>query len=171
VESDPQYPAIYHLGFVIPDFNETRIINGAFLGDLDFYRHFPLEVADVEYRGRTVSYSADVAFYDSGNIRVELIQPTGEGPSPYHDHLAAHDGQASVHHVAYLVDSIDAHVARATQRGSDPRLVIQAPLPAGNGRYAYYEGLLDGIVVEFIQRHATPGTEETMGESSNDDIK
>ncbi|WP_224760533.1 VOC family protein [Salinibacterium sp. ZJ450] len=107
----------------------------------------------IEYRGSTVSYSADVAFYDSGNIRVELIQPTGDGPSPYHDHLAAHGGQASVHHVAYLVDSIDEHVARATERGSSPRLVVGAPLPAGNGRYAYYEGLMDGIVVEFIERH------------------
>ena len=152
MEPDPRYPAIYHLGFVIPDFDKTRIINGAFLGDLDFYRHFRLEVADVQYRGSTVSYSADVAFYDCGNIRVELIQPIGDGPSPYHDHLAAHDGQASVHHVCYLVDSIDEHVARATQRGADPRLVLQAPLPAGNGEYAYYEGLLDGIVTEFIQR-------------------
>jgi hypothetical protein len=32
--------------------------------------------------------------------------------------------------------------------------VLQAPLPAGNGRYAYYEGLLDGIVTEFIQRQS-----------------
>lgn len=154
MEPDPQYPAIYHLGFVVPDFDETRNINGAFLGDLDFYRHFPLQVAEVEYCGAAASYSADVAFYDSGNIRVELIQPTGDGPSPYHDHLAAHDGQASVHHVAYLVPSIDEHIARTIERGGNPRLVIEAPLPAGNGRYAYYEGLLDGIVVEFIERHS-----------------
>lgn len=153
MEPDPRYPAMYHLGFVVPDFDTTRSINGAFLGELEFYRHFPLEVADVEYGGTTVSYSADIAFYDSGNIRVELIQPTGDGPSPYHDHLAAHGGQASIHHVAYLVDSIDEHLALATERGSDPRLIVGAPLPAGNGRWAYYEGLLDGIVVEFIERH------------------
>lgn len=152
MEPDPRYPAIHHLGFVVPDFAATRAINGAFLGDLDFYRHFLLEVADAEYRGSTVSYSADIAFYDSGNIRIELIQPTGDGPSPYHDHLAAHDGRASIHHVAYLVSSIDEHLARTTARGNRPRLVIEAPLPAGNGRFAYYEGLLDGTVVEFIER-------------------
>jgi hypothetical protein len=101
-----------------------------------------------------VSYSADVAFYDSGNIHVELIQPIRDGPSPYHDHLATHDCRASVHHVCYLVDSIDEHVARARQRGADPRLVLRAPLPTGNGQYAYYEGLLDGIVVEFVQRQS-----------------
>ncbi|MGO4689669.1 VOC family protein [Glaciibacter sp. 2TAF33] len=152
--SDPRYPAIYHLGFVVPDFTETSNINGAFLGDLTFYRHFLLEVTGAEYGGRTVSYSADVAFYDSGNIRIELIQPTGDGPSPYHDHLAAHGGRASVHHVAYLVDSIEEHIARATDRGSHPQLILEAPLPAGNGRYAYYEGLLDGIIVEFLERHS-----------------
>ena len=153
MDPDPRYPAIYHLGFVVPDFSVTRKINGAFLGDLDFYRHFPLEVTDVEYRGDTISYSADIAFYDSYNIRVELIQPTGDGPSPYHDHLAAHDGQASMHHIAYLVDSIDEHIARATAAGSSPQIVLEAPLPARNGRFAYYDGLLDGVVVEFIERH------------------
>ena len=38
MEPDPHYPAIYHLGFVVPDFDETRNINGVSLGDLDFYR-------------------------------------------------------------------------------------------------------------------------------------
>ncbi|WP_173922402.1 VOC family protein [Agromyces sp. Marseille-P2726] len=151
---DPQYPAIYHLGFVVPDFDASREINGAFLGDLDFYRRFTLEVDDVSYRGTTVSYSAEIAFYDSRNIRIELIQPIGEGPSPYHDHLAAHGGRPSVHHVAYLVESIDEHLTRATGRGSSPRLILEAPLPAGNGRYAYYDGLLDGVVVEFLERHS-----------------
>ena len=154
MEPDPRYPSIYHLGFVVPDFDTTRLINGAFLEDFEFYRHFPLEVREAEYLGNTVSYTADIAFYDSGNIRVELIQPTGDGPSPYHDHLAAHDGRASVHHIAYLVDSIDEHIERATAAGSSPQVIIEAPLPAGNGRFAYYDGLLDGIVVEFIERHA-----------------
>lgn len=150
---DPQFPAIYHLGFVVPDIEATRETNGAFLGAVEFYRHFSMEVPDVEYRGRVVTYTADVAFYDSGNIRVELIQPTGPGPSPYHDHLAASGGKGGVHHVAYLVESIDEHLARARAGGGEPRLVLEAPLPAGNGRYAYYDGLLEGIVVEFIERH------------------
>jgi hypothetical protein len=152
---EQRHPGIYHLGFVVPDFAETRQINGRFLGDIDFYRHFPLEVTDVRYRGETISYSADVAFYDSGNVRVELIQPTGHGPSPYHDHLARNDGKASIHHIAYLVDSIDEHIERTRSNGGGPELLLEAPLPGGDGRFAYYEGLLEGIVVEFVERRST----------------
>lgn len=154
MKPDPRYPEIYHIGFVVPDMADTQEMNRAFLGELDIYRRLDLEVADAHYCGAQVSYAADVAFYDSGNLRVELIQPVGDGPSPYHEHLAAHGGTASVHHIAYLVDSIDDHLQRATERGSRPRLILEAPLPGGNGRYAYYEGLLAGVITELIERIA-----------------
>lgn len=148
---EPKFPAVYHVGFVVPHVDDALEAASALSGPLDVYRRFDLDVRDVEYRGRQVWYTADVALYDSDNVRMELIAPLS-GVSPYHDHLAAHDCHPSIHHIAYVVPSIEERIAEARERGADARLVLTDLLPSGQGRFAYYEGLLTGIVVELLER-------------------
>lgn len=57
----------------------------------------------------------NAALGDWGGIQLELIQPLGDGPSPWHEALdaARRTGRASIfHHVAVETDDVDAHLGQ-----------------------------------------------------------
>ena len=81
-----------------------------------------------------------------GDLQIELIHVTNEARSPYRD---TH-GQPLVglHHVAWVVDDLDAALARLTSRGL--RVVFDARNPAT--RVAYLDDTDDpGVRVEVIE--------------------
>jgi hypothetical protein len=155
--ADTMYPEIYHIGIVVESIEDAARANAGFLGGADFYWRFRLTAEDALYRGERVSYSADFALMDLGNIKLELIEPIGNDRSPYRD-LLDHGGE-SFHHVAYVVPSINEHLDASRVGGADPKIILDARQPDGAGRYVYVEGLIRGTIVELIERWAKPAQE------------
>lgn len=76
-----------------------------------------------------------LAFYDLSNgVQLELIQPN-EKPSVWRDHLNKYG--EGIHHIAFVVDSIDETVAKCLQMG----MVLEQEGFYGDasGKYAYLD--------------------------------
>lgn len=70
-----------------------------------------------------VALSAALAF--TGDVQIELIQQTVEGPSAYRDVYAP--GQEGFHHVAILCRDFEASVARHEAMGHEMAMIFGAP--------------------------------------------
>jgi hypothetical protein len=105
------------------------------------------EVHGAVYKGKTVDFSAIFKIVDTGNTRIEYIQPL-TGHSPYADAIA--QGSAKVHHMAYVVPSIDEELANLRANGGPVDVILDAPI-GHIGRYVYVDGVVPGLLVEFIQ--------------------
>lgn len=107
-----------------------------------------------EYRGQATSVTCEVAMGYQGTTQVELMQITNDAPSPYRD--AAGELLMGMHHMAWVVDDLDAAIASAEADGM--KLVFKAGSPGT--RVAYME--IDdqrGMMFEFIE---SPTTRELM---------
>lgn len=96
------------------------------------------------YRGEPTEVGIDVALAYRGAVQIELIQPTDAAPSPYRDEAGAL--RLGAHHVAWVVDDLDAEVARCAGEGLEPTF------RAGNAasRVAYFEPE-PGVIWELIE--------------------
>ena len=99
----------------------------------------------ISYRGETTEARAKLAFFDMGQVRLELIEPVGR-PSTWGEFLDEHgDG---IHHIAFFVKGMDGVLARleandvpAVQRGDYT-----------GGRYGYVDGSKKlGAVLELLE--------------------
>jgi len=92
----------------------------------------PLEKAHTRYRGEPTEARAKLAFFDMGQVNVELIEPIG-GPSTWRDFLE--ENGEGVHHIAFFVDDTEEAVAFLETKGVD---VVQQGDYTG-GRYTYLD--------------------------------
>lgn len=100
------------------------------------------------YRGRPVTVAMDVGLAYQGDTQIELIQATNGSPSPYRD--AQGQPILGMHHVAWVVDDIDAAIEHMTSNGL--QLVFDASNPAT--RVTYFEHANEpGVRYEVIQGH------------------
>ena len=106
-------------------------------------------IADALLRQDRVCFGARYHFLTLGTTELEVIAPIGDEPSPYREFLAA--GGLGMHHLAFVVPSIDEHLA--ARSGLD--VVLDARLQP-DGRFVYVEGLLAGVLVELIQMPSLP---------------
>lgn len=106
----------------------------------------PGDEVNMTYRGQPSNAQAKLAFFDLGQVQLELIEPIGE-PSTWKEALDA-NGE-SVHHIAFWVedmqesvDFLKAHGIPMIQRGD-----------MGEGQYAYFDaqGKL-GVQLELLER-------------------
>lgn len=105
----------------------------------------PVEQAQTEYRGQRTSARAKLAFFQLGQVAVELIEPLG-GPSTWQDQLDAHG--ESVHHIAFEVQGMREKLAYLATNGLP---LIQKGEYTG-GRYAYVDGAAAlGVVLELLE--------------------
>ena len=72
------------------------------------------ETARTKYKGEPSNARAKLAFFDMGQVSLELIEPVGE-PSTWKDFLDA-KGEG-VHHIAFMVKGTDEVVARLEKKG------------------------------------------------------
>ena len=109
--------AIDQIGYVTPDLDAAvaswREALG--VGPWTIFRNVRLEGV---YRGVATTVGIDVALGYRGGVQIELIEPTDNAPSPYR----SDDGRVleGVHHVAWLVDDLDAEAARFARAGLAP---------------------------------------------------
>ena len=66
------------------------------------------EQAQTEYNGQPSDARAKLAFFDLGQVSLELIEPVGK-PSTWRDQLDEHGD--SLHHIAFEVKGMPARVA------------------------------------------------------------
>jgi catechol 2,3-dioxygenase-like lactoylglutathione lyase family enzyme len=72
------------------------------------------EKARTTYHGQSTPARAKLAFFDLGQVQLELIEPVG-GPSTWQEHLDAHG--ESVHHIAFVVKDTGQAVAFLGEHG------------------------------------------------------
>lgn len=105
----------------------------------------PVDVAHTEYQGQSTPARARLAFFDMGQITLELIEPIGE-PSTWKDQLDTH-GQ-SLHHIAFGVKGMPERIADLAELGLP---LIQRGDYTG-GRYAYLDGQKQyGAIIELLE--------------------
>jgi len=99
------------------------------------------DVAHTRYRGEPTDARAKLAFFNLGQVSLELIEPVG-GPSTWQEFLDEH-GQG-LHHIAFQIQGMDQVIARL--EAHDVRLVQRGDYTGG--RYAYLDGFeqLGGIL-------------------------
>ena len=104
-----------------------------------------VELTHVEYQRQSTPALAKLAFFQLGQVTLELIEPIGE-PSTWQDQLARH-GQ-SLHHIAFEIKGMAERLAVLAEHGLP---VVQRGEYQG-GRYAYLDGQHQyGTIVELLE--------------------
>ncbi len=146
-----KYPNLNHVGVVVRDIDQAARDNSNHFGLSAIARRFTLHIENALYQGKTVSFSAEFGFIELGNTMLELIQPLGNDPSPYLDALQESGGEENIHHLAYLVPSIDEHLEMARKSNAPLSVLFDAKLPDWMGRYVYVDRLVHGVLIELME--------------------
>ncbi len=103
------------------------------------------DFSNAHYCGEPTTAQAKLAFFDLGQVTLELIEPVGE-PSTWNDQLVAHG--SSLHHIAFEVKGMKEHLDELEKHGLP---LIQRGEYHG-GRYAYVDGQKQfGAVIELLE--------------------
>jgi methylmalonyl-CoA/ethylmalonyl-CoA epimerase len=106
------------------------------------------EIAHTRYRGEPTDARAKLAFFDMGQVSLELIEPIG-GPSTWQEFLD--ERGEGVHHIAFFVEGTDQVVASLEGNGI---AVIQQGDYTG-GRYTYVDSAPAlGVILELLENLA-----------------
>jgi methylmalonyl-CoA/ethylmalonyl-CoA epimerase len=104
-----------------------------------------VDKAQTEYEGESTPARAKLAFFNLGQVDLELIEPI-DGPSTWKDQLDQHGD--SLHHIAFVIDGMQEKVAFLDGKGVP---LVQRGEYTG-GRYAYMDGVAQlGAVLELLE--------------------
>jgi methylmalonyl-CoA/ethylmalonyl-CoA epimerase len=108
------------------------------------------EIAHTRFRGELTDARARLAFFELGQVSLELIEPIG-GPSTWQEFLD--EKGEGVHHVAFIVEDTDAVVKLLEGEGVG---VVQQGDYTG-GRYTYLDSASAlGVVLELLENFDSP---------------
>jgi catechol 2,3-dioxygenase-like lactoylglutathione lyase family enzyme len=138
---------VVHVGLIVGDIEKTAQAYSRIFGVempqimvTDGY-----EISHAVYRGQPTPARAKLAFFNMGQLSIELIEPIGE-PSTWKEHLDA-QGE-SVHHIAFQIQDTPAVVERLAGEGIQ---VIQQGDYTG-GRYTYLDSTEKlGVALELLE--------------------
>lgn len=104
-----------------------------------------VDIAHTEYKGKPSPARAKLAFFNLGQVSLELIEPMGE-PSTWQDQLDQHG--ESLHHIAFFIKGMPEKIAYLTSKGVP---LVQRGDYTG-GRYAYLDGVSQlGVILELLE--------------------
>ncbi len=103
------------------------------------------KIARTMYRGEPTEARAKLAFFQMGQVSIELIEPIG-GPSTWQEFLDA-KGEG-VHHIAFIIQGTDKVVAYLEGEGIN--VVQQGKYTGGMYTYVDSEPAL-GVVLELLE--------------------
>jgi methylmalonyl-CoA/ethylmalonyl-CoA epimerase len=107
------------------------------------------EIAHIRFRGEPTDARAKLAFFEMGQVSLELIEPIG-GPSTWQEFLD--EKGEGVHHIAFIVEDTDAVVKFLEREGVG---VVQQGDYTG-GRYTYLDSASAlGVVLELLENFAS----------------
>jgi methylmalonyl-CoA/ethylmalonyl-CoA epimerase len=105
----------------------------------------PVETSHAKYKGQSTTARAKLAFFDLGQVQLELIEPVG-GPSAWKDFLDS-NGEG-VQHIAFLIKDMDGQI-RVLERLGMP--AVQRGDYTG-GRYGYIDSNSKlGVMLELLE--------------------
>ena len=100
---------------------------------------------NIRYQGRPTEARAKLAFFQMGNVSLELIEPVGE-PSTWKEFLDEHG--EGVHHIAFQIEGMDRVLAYLD--GKDIPVIQRGDYTGG--RYAYVDGApFLGVILELLE--------------------
>lgn len=106
-----------------------------------------LTQADSVYRGRPTAPVVSIAFANSGELQIELIEQEDDSPSIYREFLDS--GHEGFHHLAWWTEDFDG-VSRAAEEAAWP--VVHCGSGGGMAQFAYYDpGGVTSTVVEVME--------------------
>jgi len=143
-----QQGMLTQIAFTVPDIEKASKAWAAALGVPvpEWHLTDPVEQAHTKYQGRPTPARAKLAFFNLGQVSIELIEPV-DGPSTWRDGLEAVG--YGVHHVAFHVEDADAAVARLGEQGVP---VVQTGDYTG-GRYIYLDAIKQlGVTLELLAK-------------------
>jgi catechol 2,3-dioxygenase-like lactoylglutathione lyase family enzyme len=138
---------VCQVAVVVEDVEETSEAWAKLLGVEvpDWSMTDPPEMSHVKYKGETTEARAKLAFFDLGQVRLEIIEPV-DRPSTWGDFFDEH-GQG-LHHIAFFVEGMDEVLMELGGHGLS---LVQRGDYTG-GRYAYVDGTAQlGCVLELLE--------------------
>lgn len=147
--ADP-YAEMLHVGVVVKDLDRA-VARWKELGFTDIRVSPPNKGVDRTYHGKPVDVTLKQAFVHGTRPMIELMEPVGDGPSPWGDYLKEH-GEA-LHHVAFRVPDTGPELEKYRKLGLEE--VASGKWPEGDshwGTFHYVQDPEGGVVIEFISR-------------------
>ena len=106
----------------------------------------PGDEVEMTFRGAPSGAQAKLAFFNLGQVQLELIEPMG-GRSTWQE--ALDQNGESVHHIAFWVEGMQKSVDFLRERGIP--MVQRGDM--GEGQYAYFDGEDKlGVTLELLER-------------------
>jgi methylmalonyl-CoA/ethylmalonyl-CoA epimerase len=147
--ADP-YAEMLHVGVVVKDLDQA-VARWKAMGFTDIRVSPPNKGTDRTYHGKPIDVALKQAFVHGTRPMIELMEPVGDGPSPWGDYLKEH-GEA-LHHVAYRIPVTGPELEKYRGLGMEP--IASGKWPEGAARWGTFHYVRDpkgGVIVEFISR-------------------
>ncbi len=125
-------PKVSQLGYVVADIEKACRYYESTLGIGPFRSPFEVDMSGAVFKGQPIQTRIRVAFVQSWDVQIELIQPV-EGQNPYTEYLAKHgDG---IHHLGFTVTDMEAMKGEFAAAGLQPVFYHDM----GVMQFAYYD--------------------------------
>lgn len=129
------FGAIAQNGYVVRDIQAAMEHWAQKLGIGPWFFVERVQVDHFRYRGEDSPLEMSVAMANSGDLQIELIQPTNDAPSMYRDFLAS--GREGLQHVAYWTTEYQALYDKALSLGYT--VGHEGQIGGPKGRFAYFD--------------------------------
>ena len=106
---------IVQVAYFVDDCRSAARDMASRLGAGPFFVLDRIELAWGEHRGVECPFVHSSAYGQWGDLMVEFVQQDEEGPSPFRD--LYRPGEQGLHHVAMMVDSLEATTAECAEHG------------------------------------------------------
>lgn len=149
-------------GYVVRDIERAMQFWSETLGVGPFYVLRNIEFRNFHYRGQPSRPPViTVAFANSGDLQIELIQQHNDAPSAYREFLSA--GREGMQHISsWFSDHGEYDRARAALLDRGLSIVHESLGGEGSGRFAYFEtGVPEGHLIE-VSETLLPGIREIV---------
>ena len=143
-ESQFTLPPVYQLGYVVRDIEKACRYYESVFGTGPFSDVIDVNMDGALLRGKPVETTIKVAFVQSGDVQIELIEPV-VGKNLYTEFLETRG--EGIHHLAYKVDDIAAIKAVFTEKVGEP--IFSRDM--GIMEFAYFDtSEVGGLMIEFL---------------------
>jgi catechol 2,3-dioxygenase-like lactoylglutathione lyase family enzyme len=143
---------VRQVGHVVRDVDRAMAYWTEILGIGPFYVFRETRMTNFHYRGhRSTDLVVTLAFAQSGDVQIELIQQHNDAPSAYREFLSA--GREGVQHLSpWFDDPAQYDCARARLIAQGLQLVHETRHDDGSPRFVYFEtGTPDAPLIELSE--------------------
>jgi hypothetical protein len=143
-ESHFRLPPVCQLGYVVGDIEKACKHYESIFGTGPFSKIIDVNMDGALLRGKPVETTIKVAFVQSGDVQIELIQPV-EGKNLYTEFLETRG--EGIHHLGYQVEDMAAMKAMFTRKVGEPVFARDM----GVMEFAYFDtSEVGGLMIELL---------------------